>query len=271
MKCLSRRSGFTLIELLVVIAIIAVLAAILFPLFEAARENARTAKCLSNIKQINTAALQYADDNNGKYVGLNCYDTNPRDDKFQWDQEADWRNSAICKYVKSSKAVLLCPSDTRKARLRGVPRGYSFSYTLNSWVTWRTGHEPDLPYSNYPPNPAGSNGNNYTVRMWRARFDGFPVSWFKRPSKTITFVDEHADPRSGGVWINDALFIGDDLLAARHNDYGTVAYLDGHVSKLRSGKNGTPFLANFHAVDSNGKYVFVGKPAGKSESFYDQY
>ncbi|UCH34380.1 MAG: DUF1559 domain-containing protein [Armatimonadota bacterium] len=59
---LTRRLGFTLIELLVVIAIIAILAAILFPVFARAREAARKATCLSNLKQIALAALMYAQD-----------------------------------------------------------------------------------------------------------------------------------------------------------------------------------------------------------------
>jgi prepilin-type N-terminal cleavage/methylation domain-containing protein/prepilin-type processing-associated H-X9-DG protein len=54
--------GFTLIELLVVIAIIAILAAILFPVFARAREKARQTSCLSNLKQLGTAAMAYAQD-----------------------------------------------------------------------------------------------------------------------------------------------------------------------------------------------------------------
>src|SRR5262245_34867273 len=61
-KPMQRRNGFTLIELLVVIAIIAILAAILFPVFAQAREKARQATCLSNLKQIGTGLMMYVQD-----------------------------------------------------------------------------------------------------------------------------------------------------------------------------------------------------------------
>jgi len=61
---LTRRRGFTLIELLVVIAIIGILAAMVFPVFARARESARKAVCLSNVKNIALAIQMYLADNN---------------------------------------------------------------------------------------------------------------------------------------------------------------------------------------------------------------
>jgi prepilin-type processing-associated H-X9-DG protein len=56
--------------LLVVIAIIAILAAILFPVFAQAREKARQASCISNVKQITLATIMYTQDYDELYVPL---------------------------------------------------------------------------------------------------------------------------------------------------------------------------------------------------------
>jgi prepilin-type N-terminal cleavage/methylation domain-containing protein/prepilin-type processing-associated H-X9-DG protein len=61
------RKGFTLIELLVVIAIIGILAAMVFPVFARARESARKAVCLSNVKNIALAIQMYLSDYNDTF------------------------------------------------------------------------------------------------------------------------------------------------------------------------------------------------------------
>jgi prepilin-type N-terminal cleavage/methylation domain-containing protein len=90
----KRHSGFTLIELLVVIAIIAILAAILFPVFARAREKGRQTTCMSNLKQLGLALMQYAQD----------YDEH-------WPSSDWWGyKKVILPYVKAD-LVFKCPSE----------------------------------------------------------------------------------------------------------------------------------------------------------------
>ncbi|MCK9629344.1 MAG: prepilin-type N-terminal cleavage/methylation domain-containing protein [Bacteroidales bacterium] len=117
-----KRRGFTLIELLVVIAIIAILAAILFPVFARAREKARQASCLSNVKQLMIAVIAYAQDYDG---GFPCrtYDTT-----FRYPMEK------LYPYVKNA-SIHFCP--TRRGSW-GPPKGAMYNVC---WDTWGSGYE----------------------------------------------------------------------------------------------------------------------------------
>jgi prepilin-type N-terminal cleavage/methylation domain-containing protein/prepilin-type processing-associated H-X9-DG protein len=143
---MRRTQGFTLIELLVVIAIIAILAAILFPVFARAREKARQASCVSNLKQLSLAIVMYMSDYDSRYpVGYTwCNNNNVYNNKQWWQQTQP--------YVKNWQ-LFACPSSTRQCRNGSIPHHgvdnmidngmapadfqLSYGYSENLWNSWR--------------------------------------------------------------------------------------------------------------------------------------
>ena len=118
---------FTLIELLVVIAIIALLAAMLLPALNGARERGRSILCGSNMRQVNTALLQYGDDNG---------DWMPYSTTLYWQQtlveygyfSVPVLSNGVLNNVSPS-GILQCPNEPRLND--GVK---------TNWNTWKGAH-----------------------------------------------------------------------------------------------------------------------------------
>jgi prepilin-type N-terminal cleavage/methylation domain-containing protein/prepilin-type processing-associated H-X9-DG protein len=210
------RRGFTLIELLVVIAIIAILAAILFPVFAKAREKARTASCLNNLKQLALGMLMYAQDydemfcryNSGSYLQTAPA---PGDPTFNYrDAASGWYltwPTNILPYVKNTQ-IFRCPST--QYHNNGVAYGLPVScITTGGTMTW----------------------------LFHSRI--LAMAELLKPAETLMISE-----KNGGnpQYILDPTYY---VCRADHNEGAICAFADGHAKwlKFESGPIGAPWPA----------------------------
>ncbi len=215
---LGKSRGFTLIELLVVIAIIAILAAILFPVFARARENARRASCLSNLKQIGLGIMQYTQDYDERYPFAT---SGPWGGPYDWSCPAGspcaaftssdgspgghfktWMDH-IHPYIKSTQ-LFMCPS---------VGQGLDPSYGYNSAIS-------------------GVGCDKYgTCTTWPP-VSAIALTQVSRPADTLLALDLND---AGHLYSHPGLHIAlANSTAARkrvqpHFDGGNILFADGHA------------------------------------------
>jgi prepilin-type N-terminal cleavage/methylation domain-containing protein len=231
MRHTSRNKGFTLIELLVVIAIIAILAAILFPVFARARERARAASCISNLKQWGLAAQMYKQDYDETYCGPYLYYGTQGDCNV-----IQWFYDLLMPYVKN-RQLKVCPS-VREATTWAAPnhmdvRGncgwsgqdlgrYYFSYLWNGVVYWDC-TDPSL------------YGRKYGFAHW-----GVPDGKVEEPANTImmadaTWLEVWINCQLDPIWNHQNSWWGESAiaLAYRHFDGFNATHGDGHAKYYR--------------------------------------
>jgi prepilin-type N-terminal cleavage/methylation domain-containing protein/prepilin-type processing-associated H-X9-DG protein len=214
-----RQRGFTLIELLVVIAIIAILAAILFPVFAKAREKARQASCLSNVKQLGLSVLSYVQDNDELMPFGRTYTNGTVTCRVypgtltlgQWFE-------AVQPYVMNAQ-IFRCPS------MAADWIGYSYNIHLGY-------------LGNYP----GRTGPMY---------QGLSLAQIPMPAETGMLVDRRVayqdqvrlccEAQGGWFYYDPATNLNrSDWPWARnpHNEGSNICFVDGHAKWMRGGSWG---------------------------------
>jgi prepilin-type N-terminal cleavage/methylation domain-containing protein/prepilin-type processing-associated H-X9-DG protein len=226
------RSGFTLIELLVVIAILSVLAAILFPVFAKARESARKATALSNLKQIGAALTMYTADYDEHLPNRWPIWKNYGD--FYWRIENGDLPGILRQYIQSA-AVWYSPED------RLSKRGTT-SFSINGELA------PGWPLSKiHRPAEAIYLADRTDLDLLTISPDGDPPDvyfWWKFCNPTLdrgpADLPRPYDDLMVAVQISPRRYVG---------DVAAYLFLDGHVKTL-------PFAKTWGDASSNLHYSF---------------
>ncbi len=226
-------AGFTLVELLVVIAIIAILMAILLPALRAARERARSIKCMSNQRNFGQALMQYTGDFD-EYMVVS-----------QGSRGAEWLLE-LRGYL-DNREVYWCASAPKAAQWDGEPfplggSGRLFSYGFNDWG-WSEGK-------------SAGTGQLQGIGV-AAPGDRKKIAALKNPAEMILLLDSN----SVGIWDTvvdplDDVNIGEGP-GYRHIMGANVVFVDGHSRWYK-----VDYLVGRRYTDINTGEVIVRNPKG---------
>lgn len=217
--------AFTLVELLATLAGLALIGMLMATALAGARDGSQTAQCLNNHRQLISAWLMYADDNNGNLVlstfsGTTTAGTGWAAGWLDWSTSSDNTNvlllisekySLTAKYLNRNAPAYQCPADTQVGlaqRMRGWTRRVR-SYSATGAVAINK-------------SPLPGPGPSTTPVLKLSELVDPP------PSQTFIYIEEHAES------INDAAFALPnassmvDVPASRHNGACAVTFADGH-------------------------------------------
>jgi prepilin-type N-terminal cleavage/methylation domain-containing protein/prepilin-type processing-associated H-X9-DG protein len=218
-----RRASFTLVELLVVIAIIGVLVALLLPAVQAARDSARCAHCLNNMRQIGLAMHQYCDAHKGHFP-LMQHNIDPDSVPQTWIY-------VLAPYMESVDAIRLCPDDLKRVQLE---TDRATSYAMNGYL-----REDDSPFGKTPgfaPKFSMLPQTHSTIVLFEA---GPGVELTKDhvecPEWFGSYNLKHNKPPEHAVWdqvAGDGEKTGDVAVNRHHGAMANYLYADGHVDGI---------------------------------------